>query len=104
MAPAFAALEARVNAAVARTLANRMVTVAGVSFAAIFEDAGAVQLDGLAESTEPRLSAVPAELAALLTREVAIAIAHPVTGEITLRKLARKEPDGFGFLTLYLRD
>jgi len=105
MSAAFAALEDRVNAAVNARLSNRMVTSGALTFAAIFEAPGAADLEDLAASTEPRLSAVPAAAAAQLVRAQSVAVAHPITGDVHTYALARDpEPDGGGTYTLYLRE
>ena len=101
----FAALEDRVNAAINARLSNRMVTAGALSFAAIFDAAGAPDLADLAASTEPRLSAVPASVAAQLLRGQSVSIVHPVSGDVYTCALARDpEPDGGGTFTLYLRE
>ena len=100
----FAALEDRVNAAVCALLTNRTVTLGALSFDAIFEDAGEPALDLMVDTTQPRLGAVPSDVAAQLPREALVAITHPVSGEVTQRTVVRKVPDGLGFTTLYLRD
>lgn len=100
---AFAALEARVNTAVRRRLTNRAVLVGAIGFDATFDDAGEAMLDGLVEATEPRLSAVPAEVAAALNRDDPVTVTNPVTAEVLIFELVRKVPDGAGFFTLFLR-
>jgi len=103
MLAGFAALEDRANAAVNQRLSNRLVAAGAVAFTAIFEDVGALVLEGMVESTEPRLMAVPADKVALLARNVLLSIVHPVTLESRVMQLVRSEPDGSGFHTLYLR-
>ena len=101
----FAALEARVNAAVNSRLSDRLVTAGALSFAAMYAAAGAPVLNDLVASTEPRLIAVPADAAQQLARGQEVAIVHPVTGDVHTCALARDpEPDGGGMFTLYLRE
>lgn len=104
MVSRFAALEDRVNGAVTAHLANRVVTTGAGTFGAIFEAAGALGLDGLVATTEPRLTAVPEAIAAQLERQQSVTVAHPVTGAAEVFELARDpEPDGGGMAVLYLR-
>ncbi|WP_304306247.1 hypothetical protein [Pseudacidovorax intermedius] len=100
----FAALEGRVNGAVTARLANRLVSSSAGTFDAIFEAAGALGLDGLVATTEPRLTAVPKAIAAQLERQQSVTVTHPVTGVAEVFELARDpEPDGGGMAVLYLR-
>lgn len=104
MNASFAVLEARVDAAVVDRLANRLVVAGALSFVAIFDDAGRDGLEGLVETTDPRLSAVRDDIVAQLTYGAVLTVVHPVTLATKAYELVRSVPDGAGFHVLCLRE
>jgi hypothetical protein len=105
MLAAFAALELRTNAAVIGLLSNRLVTVPdlGLAFEAVFDDAGVVGLDGLVETTQPRLTVSLAD-AAELPKKTALSLLNPATLVRTVYETTNAEPDGAGFIVYQLRE
>lgn len=105
MPASFARLESRVNAAVVTRLSNRVVTVAALSleFSGMFEDAGTAVLEGIVESTEPRLTSSLAD-AQILPRGTAVQLLNPATLETASYEVTRSEPDGAGFIVYSLRE
>ena len=105
MFAAFAAIEARVNATVIGSLSNRQVLVPdlGLDFLGMFEDAGAVGLDGLVEITQPRLTVSIAD-AEVLRQGTVLALVNPVTRVQSVYEVGNSEPDGGGFVVYQLRE
>lgn len=105
MPSAFAALEARVNSAVIARLSNRLVTVAslGLQFEGVYEAAGVEDLDGLVETTQPRLTVSLAD-APELARETQVVVLNPATLESKTLLVTGSNPDGAGFMVYALRE
>lgn len=96
MAETFSALEARTNRAVLRRLANAMAVVGADEFPVIF-DADAVELvDGMADASGPRVTALATDVAALQ-------YGSAITVGGTAYSVARARPDGEGWTALQLR-
>jgi hypothetical protein len=105
MLAAFAALEARVNAAVITYLSNRIVTVAPSaipSFEGMFEDVGAAELEGLVQAAQPRLTASLADWPEL-PRGTQISLLNPATLAVDAFEVAGSDKDGAGFIVYALR-
>lgn len=105
MLASFAALEARVNAAVITYLSNRIVTVAppaSPSFEGMFEDVGAAELEGLVQATQPRLTASLADWPEL-PRGTQISLLNPATLAVHDFVIADSNRDGAGFIVYALR-
>ena len=100
----FAILERRTNAAVLRALSNRRVRVPSLAldFDGMFDDASVDALNGIVESTQPRVTIAVSD-SVLLARGVTLEILNPATGEFMFYEVATLEPDGAGFVTLSLR-
>ncbi|HZX85532.1 MAG TPA: hypothetical protein VFF19_18315 [Reyranella sp.] len=105
MPAAFAALELRANAAVIGRLSNREVSVPalGLAFVGMFEDAGADLLDGMVESTQPRLTVSLAD-AAVLAGKTALVLTNPATLATASFEVVGSDPDGAGFIVYQLRE
>lgn len=105
MSASFAALEARVNAAVITYLSNRIVTVAppaAPSFEGMFEDVGAAELEGLVQAVQPRLTASLADWT-VLPRGTLISLLNPATLEVAEFVVTDSNLDGAGFIVYALR-
>ena len=104
MRASFAALEHRVNTVVLRSLSNRSVRVPslGLDFDGMFNDASADALNGMVETTQPRLT-IAAGNAAQLVRSTPMEILNPATGEFVIFQVATLDPDGAGFVVVSLR-
>lgn len=105
MPAAFAALELRANAAVIGFLSNREVSVPalGLAFVGVFEDAGVDMLDGMVETTQPRLTVSLADAAELPSKTVLV-LTNPATLATASFVVAGSEPDGAGFIVYQLRE
>jgi hypothetical protein len=105
MLAAFAAVEARVNATVMGSLSNRRVIVPdlAVDCLGMFDDAGTVGLDGLVESTQPRLTLSLAD-AGMLPQDTLLALIHPISLARSVYEVGNSEPDGAGFVVYQLRE
>lgn len=104
MLAAFASLELRANAAVIEHLSNREVTVPtmALEFVGMFEDVGVDALDGMVETTQPRLTVSLAD-AAELPRQTVIVLRNPATLATASYQVAGSDPDGAGFMVYRLR-
>jgi len=105
VAAAFAALEARVNAAVITYLSNRIVTVApsaAPSFEGMFEDVGAAELDGFVQATQPRLTASLAD-GPELPRGARVSLLNPANLSVQDFEVVDSNRDGAGFIVYALR-
>lgn len=105
MLAAFAALEARANAAVVQRLSNRQVLapVLGLAFAGMFDDVGTAGVDGLVTITQPRLTVSLLEVPEL-SRDTALVVVNPATLASTAYLTKESEPDGAGFMVYQLRE
>lgn len=98
MTAAFAAIEARANAAVMAKLANATATVgAGTPFPVIFDN-GYQQTDVQVSATVPTATALDADAAGLVSNS-----SQPVIRGVTYL-VVDKQPDGTGFTLLVLQE